>query len=420
MSLAGEITDRRKEIGRVMIQIAIMGFGTIGSGVYDVINTNRQVIAGRLGDELNVKYVLDLRDFPGNPVEEVLVHDVDIIINDPEVKVVVETMGGVNPAFTFVKKALEAGKSVSTSNKELVAQKGVELMETAKANSVSFLFGASVGGGIPIIRPLLRCLTCDDIEEIAGILNGTTNYILTKMDREGTSFEDALKEAQDNGFAERNPVNDIEGLDAGRKIAILSSIVLGRSVDFNDIYTEGISKITTADIAYAKKLGWSIKLIASSQKADGRVYAMVAPYLVKPGHPLFAVNDVFNAVMVHGNMVDDVMFYGRGAGSHATASAVCADVFEEAAHPGETIYDGWSSEKQEVADIGTFRRQFLVRVPGGAECEEALAAAFGAGTLVEADGVTGEVGYLTPVISEAEFTAAAEGYGEILGSLRVK
>ena len=313
-----------------MRQIAIMGFGTIGSGVFDVVNTNREVIKRNLGEELQVKYVLDIREFPGQPVEKVLVHDVDTIVNDPDVDIVVETMGGLEPAFTFVKKALEAGKSVATSNKELVAKKGVELLALAKEKNSNFFFGASVGGGIPIIRPLLRSLSADEIDQVTGILNGTTNYILTKMDQEETSFEDALKEAQDNGFAERKPEADVEGFDACRKIAILSSIVLEKFVNFEDIQTEGITKITTADFQYARKLGWAIKLLGSSWKENGRVYAMVAPALVKPENPLFAVNDVFNAILVHGNMVDNVMFYGRGAGSHATASAVMADVVEAA------------------------------------------------------------------------------------------
>lgn len=404
-----------------MIQMAIMGFGTIGSGVYDVVNTNGSVIRKNLGgEELSVKYVLDLRQFPGNPVEKVLVHDVDTIMSDPEVKIVVETMGGVEPAFTFVSKALKAGKSVATSNKELVAKKGVELMQLAKEHHASFLFGASVGGGIPIIRPLVRCLTADDIEEVAGILNGTTNYILSKMDREGTSFEAALKEAQDNGFAERNPEADVEGFDAGRKIAILSSLMLGKSVNFEDIYTEGISRITATDFKYARALGWAIKLIAASKREHGRIYAMVAPHLVKPEHPLYAVNDVFNAIMVHGNMVDDVMFYGRGAGSHATASAVMADVMEEAANPGQTLPYSWSAEKQEVAPIATSEKQFLVRVKGGAEREAVLAQTFGAGTLVQPEGVSGEIGYLTPVMSEAAFEQAAASVEDVLGRIRVK
>lgn len=404
-----------------MIQMAIMGFGTIGSGVYDVVNTNGSVLKKNLGgEELAVKYVLDLREFPGQPVEKVLVHDVDVIMNDPEVKIVVETMGGVEPAFTFVARALKAGKSVATSNKELVAKKGVELMNLAKENHASFLFGASVGGGIPIIRPLVRCLTADDIEEVAGILNGTTNYILTKMDREGASFEQALKEAQDNGFAERNPEADVEGFDAGRKIAILSSLVLGKSVNFEDIYTEGISKITATDFKYARELGWAIKLVASGKRESGKIYAMVAPHLVKPEHPLYAVNDVFNAVMVHGNMVDDVMFYGRGAGSHATASAVMADVMEEAAHLGETLPYAWSAEKQEVAPITTSVKQFLVRVKGGAERKAVLEKAFGEGTLVQPEGVCGEIGYLTSAMSEEAFEKAAASVEDVLGRIRVK
>lgn len=402
-----------------MRQIAIMGYGTIGSGVFDVVNTNRDVIQKNLGEELQVKYVLDLRDFPGEPVEEVLIHDVNILLEDPEVDIVVETMGGLEPAFTFVRRALEAGKSVATSNKELVAKRGVELLALAREKKVNFFFGASVGGGIPIIRPMLRSLCADDIEEVTGILNGTTNYILTKMAQEGSSFGDALAEAQDNGFAERKPEADVEGFDACRKIAILSSIVLGRLVDFEDIYTEGITGITKEDFLYAAKLGWAIKLLAGSRKEGHHVYAMVAPALVKPGHPLFAVNDVFNGIMVHGNMVDDVMFYGRGAGSHATASAVVADVMDAARHLHENVYAGWSGEKQELSDIGSWEKQFLVRVAGDASREKELAQAFGQGILVDA-GVAGEVGYLTPVISERDFQEAAASLDGVKGRIRVQ
>ncbi len=402
-----------------MRQIAIMGFGTIGSGVFDVVNTNREVIKRNLGEELQVKYVLDIREFPGQPVEKVLVHDVDTIVNDPDVDIVVETMGGLEPAFTFVKKALEAGKSVATSNKELVAKKGVELLALAKEKNSNFFFGASVGGGIPIIRPLLRSLSADDIDQVTGILNGTTNYILTKMDQEETSFEDALKEAQDNGFAERKPEADVEGFDACRKIAILSSIVLEKFVDFEDIQTEGITKITTADFQYARKLGWAIKLLGSSWKENGRVYAMVAPALVKPENPLFAVNDVFNAILVHGNMVDNVMFYGRGAGSHATASAVMADVVEAAKNLHQNIYAGWTAEKQELSGISTSRKQFLIRVKGDASRKSELVEKFGSGQLIDA-GVAGEIGYLTPVISEKEFDEAAAGMDGILHRIRVQ
>ncbi len=402
-----------------MRQIAIMGYGTIGSGVFDVVNTNREIIRKNLGEELRVKYVLDLRDFPGEPVEEVLIHDVNIILEDPEVDIVVETMGGLEPAFTFVRSALERGKSVATSNKELVAKHGVELLTLAEEKNINFFFGASVGGGIPIIRPMLRSLCADDIEEVTGILNGTTNYILTKMAQEGSSFEDALREAQDNGFAERKPEADVEGFDACRKIAILSSIALGRQVDFEEIPTEGITGITKEDFLYAAKLGWAIKLLASSRKENGHVYAMVAPALVKPAHPLFAVCDVFNGIMVHGNMVDDVMFYGRGAGSHATASAVTADVMDAARHLHKNIYAGWSGEKQELSDVGSWEKQFLVRVEGDASREAELARAFGQGILVDA-GVAGEVGYLTPVISEKEFAEAAASLSGVRDRIRVQ
>ncbi len=400
-----------------MTEIAIMGYGTIGSGVYEVVETNSDIIRKNAGDALHVKYVLDLRNFPGQPVEKVLVHDVSVILDDPEVKVVVETMGGVEPAYTFVSKALAAGKSVATSNKELVAKKGAELMALARETHVNFFFEASVGGGIPIIRPLLTCLTADDIEEVNGILNGTTNYILTKMEREGTSFEAALKEAQDCGFAEKKPEADVEGYDACRKIAILLSLVLGKRVDFEDIYTEGITRITREDFAYAKALGgWKIKLLADGWKEGDKVYAMVAPFLVRPEHLLYAVNDVFNGIMVHGNMVDDLMFYGRGAGKEATASAVTADVVMAVKNPGVTVYEGWSSEKQELADIGDTDHQYLARVAekDAARFEEEFPGALKINAKVE-----GECGYLTPVLPERTFVQKAARAG-VKHSLRVQ
>ena len=249
------------------MKIAIMGYGTIGSGVAAVVEKNRDSIAKKAGEPIEVKYVLDLREFPGDPVQEKLVHDVDIIMEDPEVGIVVETMGGVEPACTFVKKALQAGKSVTTSNKALVAKKGTELLALAKENHVSFLFEASVGGGIPIIRPLNQCLTADEIMEITGILNGTTNYILTKMDRDGADLDAVLKRAQEKGYAEKDPTADIEGFDACRKIAILSSLAYGSQVDFEDIYTEGITGLSALDFKYAKELGMAIKLLATSRRA---------------------------------------------------------------------------------------------------------------------------------------------------------
>ena len=310
-----------------MINIAVLGYGTVGSGVVEVINKNHASINKRAGQEVNIKYVLDLRDFPGDPVEKVLVHDYNVIVNDPEVKIIVEVMGGIKPAYDFTKQALEAGKSVCTSNKELVAAHGAELLAIAKANNVNFLFEASVGGGIPIIRPLNQSLTADEITEITGILNGTTNYILSKMTDEGKSFEEVLKRAQEKGYAERNPEADVEGYDACRKIAILTSLALGKQVDYQDIYTEGITKITKTDIEYAKALHASIKLLGTSKwEDDGKIYSMVAPFMIDSDHPLGHVNGVFNGIFVNGNMLGDTMFYGKGAGKLPTASAVVADV----------------------------------------------------------------------------------------------
>ena len=326
-----------------MIKIAVLGYGTVGSGVVEVLNTNQESINRKIGDEIEVKYVLDLRDFPEDPIQEKIVHDYDVILKDEEIKIVVEVMGGVNPAYTFVKQALEAGKSVCTSNKELVAKHGAELLEIAHEKDINFLFEASVGGGIPIIRPLNCSLTSNEIEEITGILNGTTNYIMSKMADEGSEFEDVLKDAQDKGYAERNPEADVEGYDACRKIAILSSLAFGNQVDYEDIYTEGITKITAEDIKFAKKMGYSIKLLASSKKVENKFYAMVAPFLVPQTHPLYSVNGVFNGIFVHGNVLGDVMFYGSGAGKLPTASAVVADVMDAAKHMHRSIMNDWSS-----------------------------------------------------------------------------
>lgn len=316
-----------------MINVAILGYGTVGSGVFEVLNENKESISRRAGQELHVKYVLDLRDFPGQPVEKVLVHDYEQIVSDPEVDIVVEVMGGVEPAYTFVKKALLAGKNVCTSNKALVAKHGRELMDIAKEKSINFLFEASCGGGIPIIRVINSSLTGDEIDEVTGILNGTTNYMLYKMSTEGCEFDTVLKEAQQKGYAEADPTADVEGYDACRKIAILSSLAYERYFDFEDIYTEGITKITPEDMEYAAKLGRTIKLLGTSRRlADGTCYAMVAPFMLGQNSPLYSVNDVFNAVFVHGNMLGDAMFYGSGAGKLPTASAVVGDIVDAAKH----------------------------------------------------------------------------------------
>ena len=316
----------------------------MGSGVVEVINRNQESINKKAGEEINIKYVLDLRDFPGDPVQEKIVHDYEVIANDPEIKIVVEVMGGTNPAYTFVKRALESGKSVCTSNKELVAKHGVELIQIAKEKNCNFLFEASCGGGIPIIRVINSSLTGDEIDEVTGILNGTTNYMLYKMSTEGCEFDTVLKEAQQKGYAEADPTADVEGYDACRKIAILSSLAYERYFDFEDIYTEGITKITPEDMEYAAKLGRTIKLLGTSRRlADGTCYAMVAPFMLGQNSPLYSVNDVFNAVFVHGNMLGDAMFYGSGAGKLPTASAVVGDIVDAAKHLHVNIVTNWNS-----------------------------------------------------------------------------
>ena len=399
-----------------MVQVAVLGYGTVGSGVVEVLEENKAKITPRAGEELNVKYILDLREFPGDPYESKVVHDVNVILEDPEVKVVCETMGGVEPAFTFSKKALMAGKSVCTSNKELVAAHGPELLRLAKENKCNYLFGASVGGGIPIIRPMNSALTAEKIESIHGILNGTTNYILTKMDKEGADFEDVLKEAQEKGYAERNPEADVEGYDACRKIAILSSIMTGKYVKYEDIYTEGITKITSVDFKYAKALNKSIKLLAMSKDEGDGYVAMVAPCMISQEHPLFCVSDVFNAVFVHGNMLGDSMFYGRGAGKLATASAVVADIVDCARHLGKTVTCLWDEEVVELKDYMDSSKKFFVRVKY--EGADTAAALFGYIEKIEV--VEGEFGFVTEVMTEREFAAKTANLPEMISRIRVE
>lgn len=386
-----------------MINIAVLGYGTVGSGVVEVINKNHASINKRAGQEVNIKYVLDLRDFPGDPVEKVLVHDYNVIVNDPEVKIIVEVMGGIKPAYDFTRQALEAGKSVCTSNKELVAAHGAELLAIAKANNVNFLFEASVGGGIPIIRPLNQSLTADEITEITGILNGTTNYILSKMTDEGKSFEEVLKRAQEKGYAERNPEADVEGYDACRKIAILTSLALGKQVDYQDIYTEGITKITKTDIEYAKALHASIKLLGTSKwEDDGKIYSMVAPFMIDSDHPLGHVNGVFNGIFVNGNMLGDTMFYGKGAGKLPTASAVVADVVDAVKHQGTNIMTIWEQDKVELGDRANFACRFFVRV-ADTTCKETIEKVFGEVEYVTLADVSGEYAFLTDKLTEGAF-----------------
>ena len=404
-----------------MINIAILGYGTIGSGVVEVLNTNGESIGKRAGDKINIKYVLDLREFPGDPIMKVLVHDVNIIMDDPEVKIVVEVMGGVEPAYTFVKNALLKGKSVVTSNKELVAKHGAELLDIAKEKNLNFLFEASVGGGIPIIRPLNQSLTADEIVEITGILNGTTNYILTKMSDDSLDFDTALKNAQNMGYAERNPEADIEGHDACRKIAILSSLAFGMQVDFEDIHTEGISNITDTDIRYAKALGARIKLFASSiRENDESVYAMVAPVMIKSNHPLYSVNDVFNGIFVRGNVIGDVMFYGSGAGKLPTASAVVADVVDAAKHLGINIWTIWSSKKLELTDINKVEHRFFIRVKeNDKDTRKRIHELFGGVEEIRAE-VSDEYAFITPFMTEQRMKELKSSIEDVLNVIRVR
>lgn len=382
------------------MKAAVMGYGTIGSGVVEILEKNKDSIAGKAGEPIEVKYVLDLRDFPGDPIQERIVKDYQVIAGDPEVSIVVETMGGVEPAYTFVKAMLEAGKHVATSNKALVADKGAELIALARKKQVNFLFEASVGGGIPIIRPINTCLTGDVIEEITGILNGTTNYMMTKMAEEGMEFEDVLKDAQAKGYAEKDPTADIEGHDACRKIAILTSLVCGQQVDFEDIHTEGITKISATDIKYARSMGYAIKLLATSKKVGDTYMAMVAPFLLPKSHPLFTVNDVFNAIFVHGNMLGDAMFYGSGAGKLPTASAVVADMVDIAKHVDKNIPLQWRPEKLKLADAGQAENMFFVRTD---DTKEKVREVFGDVKFVEVPEIKGELGFVTPSLKEKAF-----------------
>ncbi len=358
-----------------MTEIAIFGYGTVGSGVAEVIGQNAAQIAQRCGG-LHVKYILDLREFPGDPYEDRIVHDAAPIYADPEIKVICETMGGATFAYDYTKRALSAGISVCTSNKELVELHGAELSRMAKEHGCSYLFEASVGGGIPLIRTITQALTAERIDCICGILNGTTNYILHRMETGGLDFETALKEAQDMGYAEKDPTADIEGHDPCRKIAILASLVCGKKLDYNDIPMEGISSITLKDLAYAWALDGTVKLIAKSEFSEDGCRAIVSPRVVTQDNPLYSVKDVFNAVLIHSNMLDDSMYYGRGAGKLATASAVVGDAVECAQNAGRTVECGWSEEKLALADCDELKQKYLVRVKrdAAAKAKEILSA----------------------------------------------
>ncbi len=368
-----------------MVNIAILGFGTVGSGVAEVMSENAQSIAHNAAEEISVKAILDVRDFPGSPFADKMVRDFSVIENDPDVRVVVETIGGVKAAYEFTKRALLAGKSVVTSNKELVSTRGHELLEIARQKNVNYLFEASVGGGIPIIRPITQCLTANEIDEIYGILNGTTNYILTRMITDGAPFQEILKDAQRLGYAEADPTADVEGYDAARKICILADLCFGKSVDPEKISVEGISGVTLEDIEYARRLGCKLKLLGRAWRLPGgHITAYVAPHLISKTSLLSNVDGVMNGIVVHGNALGECMFYGAGAGKRPTASAVVADVIDAVKHLKARKYLGWDeSEPGYVVDAADVATRWYLRTGSGLE---AIGRAFGRVRLISYPG----------------------------------
>lgn len=397
-----------------MIKVAVLGFGTVGSGVVDVIYDNAEIIEKNAGSRIEVSYILDIRDYPDSPYANKVVHDFAVIENDPEIRVVVETIGGLKPAFDFTKRALCAGKSVVTSNKELVATHGAELLALAKEHNVNYLFEASVGGGIPIIRPMSQCLAANKINEVCGILNGTTNYILNRMITAGLSFEKALHEAQEKGYTERNPEADVEGHDACRKICILAALAFGRHVYPQYVKTEGISGITLEDVAYAESDDCVIKLLGRAKRVDDvSAYVFVGPHLVSKESPLACVNGVFNSIMVSGNEIGDVMFYGRGAGKYPTASAVVADVIDAVKHIHARKFLSWDDAGAEVvSDISSFVSRSYIRV-SGESVRSAVCDAFGEVRFLErSDAPSSECAFITPELSQSELSKKLEKLGE--------
>ena len=396
------------------MNIAVMGFGTVGSGVYTIVKENQQILAKKAGEEILIKHVLDLREFPGHPVEEVLTHQIDDILQDETVGVVVEVMGGTGAAYTFVKAALEAGKHVVTSNKALIAAKGAELMEIARQKNVSLLFEASVGGGIPILRTLNESLVADRIEEIVGILNGTTNYILTEMTQRGAAFDAVLKEAQQLGYAEADPTADVEGHDACRKIAILSTLAYGKTVDFEEIYTEGITKITEKDIAYGKMLDCVVKLVGVSRNLAEGVSAMVYPILLAKTHPLSGVSGAFNAIFVKGNMLGDTMYYGSGAGSLPTASAVLSDVVNVVRQKQHIHIDWDTAGKQEILPLYEVPTSALIRIAAKeqAQAKEMALSLFAGGKIIDLAEADDEFAVLTGMETEASLAEKIQSLKE--------
>lgn len=410
-----------------MAKVAVLGHGVVGSGVVEVMEKNKEVIEKKAGQEMEVKRILDLREFPGLPYSDKFTKDFQDILNDDEISVVAEVMGGTHPAFEFVKSCLERGKSVVTSNKELVANKGAELLATAKAHNVNFLFEASVGGGIPIIRPLHICLAANQIDEVAGILNGTTNFILTKMIHEQMPFDTALKLAQELGYAEKDPTADVEGHDACRKICILASLCYGKHVYPDTVHTEGITKLTLADVAYAEDWGGVIKLIGRAKKLDdGMIIAMVSPAFIPNGSQLASINDVFNGILVRGNATGDVVFYGKGAGKLPTASAVVGDIIAASKATATSNSLTWedSHENYVVNHTETDIAFYLRFQSNDPNAKTKVAAKFGEVRFLSRDSQpVNEFAVVTPVINEGQaeqaLAALQEAGVELLGKVRV-
>lgn len=411
-----------------MVYIAVMGHGVVGSGVLEVFYKNNKSIISKAGIDLDIKYILDLKDFPELPYADKFIKDFNIIENDPEVKIVVEVMGGLHPSYEFVKRCLLAKKSVVTSNKELVAACGAELLQIAKDNNVNFLFEASVGGGIPILRPISQCLAANEITEVAGILNGTTNFILTKMITDGMDFKAALALAQKLGYAERNPAADVEGMDACRKICILASLSFGRHVNPQDVHTEGITNLTLADVKYASVWGGVIKLIGRVKKVDEEhITALVAPMFLKKESQLANVDDVFNGIMVRGNAIGDVVFYGRGAGKLPTASAVVADIIDEAKHLGARKYIFWEPSKDGyVADYKENPVSLFIRVKANdrAVAAKTIERLFGKVTVISYnEAPDNEIAFITKELPEGQLDRAIDSLKsfdiEIVSKIRV-
>ena len=392
-----------------MINVALLGFGTVGTGVAEVLTMNRELIAQRVGQQVELKYILVRRDYPGSPYQDRFVRDFSFIEDDPEVDVVVEVMGGVGAALDYTVRALKAGKSVVTSNKELVASHGCELLQLAREKGVSYLFEASVGGGIPVLHPLTNCLAGNEISQISGILNGTTNYILTRMIRAGLTFEQALKEAQDNGYAEKDPTADVDGHDACRKICILAALSFGQHVYPDQVPTEGIRNVTLEDVAYADSCGYKIKLLGRCiRQPEGKVCAFVAPHLVPASNPLSGVEDVFNAIAVTGNAIGDVMFYGRGAGKLPTASAVVADVIDIAKDLKRDHRNEWGPGAPDLvvsSDIVTSRWYVRAQAP----VDQVRLACGDIQLLARAGAPAGEVAFLTAAMTEPQIKDKLQG-----------